>query len=128
MALKQLPARREVFDDRAQNAEARTRAELTDRLQRCPFIIGRIVSVKVTSGTTKTVRHGLGVPAAFIVVRQNYDGTGTQVNVTEAASASQAKLDLSNQLAITPSATGKVDLWFYPRASRAIDATTGQST
>lgn len=119
--------RREHFADRAQGAEASDRADVARRLNDCPFLLGRLISVKLASGVAKTLRHGLGVPAAFFVIRANYDGTGTVANVTESSTAFQAKLDLTSQISIVASAACRVDLWVYPRASKPIDATTGQS-
>jgi hypothetical protein len=87
------------------------------RVNSLPFANGVLRSVEFTAATPKTVDHGLGTRATFIVVRTNYDGTGTASTVTEASDAYQDAIDLLNQLAVVASATCLVDLWFYPIAS-----------
>lgn len=42
-------------------------------LRRCPFVEGRMKSLRLEAGVPLVVDHGLGAPAAFIVARQNYD-------------------------------------------------------
>lgn len=107
------------------NDADRARAELARLLNRIPFLAGgRPISVRFVAATAKTVKHGLGTPATFIVIRPNYDGTANNPAFRE---GDQTGLDANTQLAIVASTNCDVDLWFYPRSSQPIDATAGQS-
>lgn len=93
-----------------------------------PFLAGgRLISVKLPHATPTTINHGLGSPAAFFVVRENYDGSGNTVDLAESATSAQTGLDLNNQLSIIASDACTVDLWVYPSASQIIPAGTSQS-
>jgi hypothetical protein len=94
--------------------------ELVAMLRRCPFVVGRLVTVRFTAFTTKVVFHRLGVPAACIVVRRS-EGSGTIYEVPATTH------DPKNSLPLQCDTTSTWDLWFYPRSSRPIDNTTGQS-
>jgi hypothetical protein len=118
--------RKEQFTDRAQNSEAEDRSSLARRLNDVPFLRGRTISVELTSLIDQTVDHGLGAPAAFMVIRQNYRN-GTKALVTESAPAVQALIDERFQLSVVADINCTVDLWVYPRDSRVIDPLTGQS-
>ncbi len=98
-------------------------ADLGRTLRACPFIIGRLKSVRFDGGN-KVVNHGLGRPAAWIVVRSYEPGQGPGP-ITE--SSDQTGLDPKNQIRIFAHDVMVADLWFYPRASRPINLTTGQS-
>ncbi len=90
-----------------------------------PFLWGgKLVSVHLVSGTRKVVRHDLGALAACIVVRQNYDSGSASYSMAESATRAP---DEKNFLALIADATVDLDLWFYPRASRHIDAGQQQS-
>lgn len=121
------PTRREFFGNRAQDAQESGRSDIARTLNAIPFLKGRLISVKLAAATDLYLSHGLGAPAAFFVIRQNYDGTATAAIVVESASSVQAKLDQNRQIGVVASAACTVDLWVYPRASAQIDLTTGQS-
>ncbi|MCL2724780.1 MAG: hypothetical protein FWD69_10125 [Polyangiaceae bacterium] len=92
--------------------------------QQTPFSFGRLVSVALSGGVPKIVNHGLGMPAACMAVRQNYDARGFPVALAEAAGIS---FDELSQLALIANETCVLDLWFYPRSSNPVDASKGQS-
>lgn len=96
-----------------------------------PFLGGgRLVSVHFKDvNFDRAIAHGLGLPAAFIVVRQNYvyDPANPStpppfMSVTESASTVQTSLasDQTKLIALRSTAAGTVDLWFYPRASKQL--------
>lgn len=125
MAGPKIPVRtRNLTGDPVQDRIDAARDELADMLRRCPFLFGKLVSVKLETTTTKVVNHRLGVPAAFIVIRYDYFGAATYPALVE---ATVAGIDLNNQLAILANTACKLDLWFYPRSSLPIDPATGQS-
>lgn len=102
--------------------------QLGKKLGLCPFLEGRCISVKLVAGTAYTLVHGLGAPAAFFVIRQNYDGTGTQTrHPVESATSFQTELDQNNQLSIVCADSGTWDLWVYARASQPIPNGASQS-
>lgn len=106
--------------------EQTKREETTARLNQCPMLFGRLVSVHFTvGGGDQVVTHRLGVPAGWQVVRGGYSGNGFAANIAEATS--QAGLDANNQIRLNAADVCKADIWFYPRASQPIDPTTGQS-
>lgn len=121
-----LTTAREFFGERAQNAEAQRRSDMARALNEIPFLRGRMISVSLTGGLDKAVDHGLGVPATFIVARTNY-ANGLPANIVESDPSLQAELDPARQLYVLADINCIVDLWFYPRASKVIDTTTGQS-
>ena len=86
----------------------------------CPFLRGVLRSVAFAGGTQKAVDHGLGVPAACIVVRQNYNVFSMTASLAEALPAFQATLDVNTQLGLVTDLDCTLDLWFYPRASEAV--------
>ena len=104
----------------------RSREDLARMLALCPFIQGRLVSVRFVAGTRKVVRHGLGVAAACIVVRMNYDPAEAGPAFAEDSDQSTG-VDKTKQLALVASTACDCDLWFYARASLPIDAGQGQS-
>lgn len=127
MSGPKIPARvRNLTGDPVQDRIDASRDELADLLRRCPFFFGRIVSVNFTAATPKLVTHRLGTPAACFVVRQDYGGAAAYPALIEAP-LTTALGDESHQLGLLCEATCTLDLWFYPRASRPIDANTGQS-
>lgn len=126
-APKPFSTRTEQFPDRAQNDEARSRSELARLLNAVPFLRGRLISVTLTAGTPLTVNHGLSAKAAFMVARHNYNGVGTAASVAEAADVYQSGLNPKTQMAVISGATCRLDLWFYPAASKVVDPATGQS-
>lgn len=88
--------------------------ELARNLRNSPFFVGRLKSVRFTAATRKIVGHGIGRPAAFMVVRNSYVA-GTFPSIAE--DASQAGLDVNREIAIVCSTDCTLDLWFYPRSS-----------
>jgi nitroreductase len=99
--------------------------DLIAAVRQIPFLWnGRLVSVRFVAATRKEVRHALGVPAACLVVRQNYDSASASVRLSE--SATRASNERQN-LALVADANCVLDLWFYPQASKSIDANQGQS-
>ncbi len=125
--MKGLPVRREQFGERKANAVDAARADMARQLNTIPFLRGRLISVMFTAVTDQVVNHGLGVPAACFVIRQNYDGYLEGAVLDESAPAVQAKLDQNNQLAIQCNVNATMDLWFYPRASQVIPTGETQS-
>ena len=125
-APRAIPQRREVTDDSSLGRVDQAREELANALRNCPFLRGRLVSVDFpTGGARKVVRHGLGVAAACIIVRQNYETvTATYASIIEYQNEG---VDLTQNLALISDVTSRVDLWFYPRSSKPIDAAQGQS-
>ncbi len=117
--IKKLAAFREHTGNRQVDAIQRAAKQTADRANACPFFAGVLRSVSLST-TPKRVDHGLGARATFMVVRTNYDGTGTARTVNEASAAAQAGLDLTKQLAVVASGNCTVDLWFYPVASEAV--------
>ncbi len=126
VAPKTLGKERTFTGDIGTDSIDQSRADLADVLRLCPFIRGRLVSVRFAAGVRKVVRHGLGVSAACIVVRPNYDGSGLPSRISEDADATTG-VDTRQQIALLSDETCAVDLWFYPRPSRTIDARQGQS-
>lgn len=99
--------------------------DLVATLRLIPFLWGgKLVSVNLASGTRKEVRHGLGVAASCIVIRQNYDSSAASYSLVESATRAT---DEANYLALVADAAVSLDLWFYKRASKDIDAGQGQS-
>lgn len=94
-----------------------------DAINAVPFLGGgRLVSVRfVSAATDYTIAHGLGVPAACMIIRQNYETT-TPLAIAESDAATQRAIatDQTKLLALRASTPGTVDLWFYPRASKLI--------
>lgn len=86
---------------------------------------GKLVSVVFAGGVRKVVRHGLGVAAACIVVRQNYDLTS--VTYGRLLEFQNDGVDLTKNLALISDINATYDLWFYPRSSKPIDSAQGQS-
>lgn len=127
LAPKAVPQRREFTGDAGADRIQQAREDALAVLRACPFIRGRLISVQLVGGVAKTINHRLGAQATFMLARPNYDGTGNVSIVTESATGSQQPLDLKNQLSIVASVSGKFDLWFYPIASRPIDARSGVS-
>lgn len=117
--------KREHMANRQLDAVQQARNELAGALNDCPFIRGRLISVKLPGfNTYSVVTHKLGTPAAFMIVRHDYGGLEAGARPSEAAD--QSGIDPNNQIRITSTNTATVDLWFYPRASQTIDS-TGQS-
>lgn len=117
---KRVPERREHTGAASADRMQAVPSEIVSLLKRCPFIVGRLVTVTFAAFTTKLVYHRLGVPAACMVVRQSEDaGILTEILATTH--------DEKSALPLQCSADGTFDLWFYPRASRPVDAATGQS-
>ncbi len=125
--VKALPTRREYSADRATAASEQTRNDLTQALSQNPFLQGKLISVRLGVTTPKAITHGLGVPAAFIIARQNYNGSGIAAQVGLNGPTYQSVLDQRQQLSIYADIACDVDLWFYPLASKAIDSHLGQS-
>lgn len=99
-------------------------------LRLVPFLFGgKLVSVTFTAGgAQKIVRHGLGVAAACFPIRWNYHAAAAMNGPTFAEWVPQpTTVDPRESLALVASAACTVDLWFYPRASKTIDANLGQS-
>jgi hypothetical protein len=119
--------RRQHTGSRVGDEMQRLPQEIQQQLQRCPFLIGRAISVKLAAATAFTVNHGIGRPAACLILRQNYDGTGNTAKLTESSTATQASLDLNNQLSIVADVACWLDLWFYPRATSFVQNNPGQS-
>lgn len=110
---------REHFEDeRVLRLQERVR-KVEAFLQNCPFLLGRPKTVQFSSGVSKAVNHGLGVPAACFVIRSS-----AAADIFE--TALQSGLDPAKQLALTSNADATVDLWFYPRASRVLES-SGES-
>lgn len=126
--VRALPQRRQRVGDQVLEKVQDNTQDLTKTLGTCPFLMGRLVSVQLTGGTAKVVSHNLGTPAACFVIRMNYDAGGAVNAPVFAESFPQpASLDLTKQLSVVASATCTIDLWFYPRASKVLDARTGIS-
>lgn len=123
--MKAPPFSREHTGDPQLDRMQGQRNELAQLLRLCPFVQGRLVSVSFSGGVYQTVTHKLGVPAACFVIRQNYDAAALGYELSE--NPSQTGLDQNNQLSLGTSAAVKLDLWFYPRASKQIDPTTRHS-
>lgn len=121
---KGLPRRREYVDDPRLARGEQAREDLAQALRSIPFLRGRLVSVRLAAATRKEVRHGLGVAAACIVVRQNYDAWAAAATLSESSTRATNE---TTHLALVADAACDLDLWFYPRASRPIDAGQGQS-
>lgn len=121
---KALPERRDYSANPEQARAEQAREDLVRTLRGCPFLRGRLVSVHLVSATRKEVRHDLGVAAACIVIRQNYDAGSASWTMAESATRAT---DEKTHLALIADATCDLDLWFYARASLPIDAGQGQS-
>lgn len=120
--------RREATDDRATARREQTTIDLAANLNTIPFLRGKIVACKFTAaGTYYTFRHGLGVPAACFVIRQNYDAAGGAAGPTFAENPSQAGLDTKNEISLVANNICTVDMWFYPRASKTLATNRIQS-
>lgn len=100
-----------------------------DAINAVPFLGGgRLVSVRFASAAFDYgIAHGLGFPAAFMVIRQNYEqpvpaGPPAFMGVTESAAATQATIapDQAKLIGLRSTAAGTCDIWFYPRASKPI--------
>jgi hypothetical protein len=125
-APKTLPQTRTFSEDFTLASIDQSREDLVRILAMCPLLRGRLVSVTFPAATRKIVRHGLGVAAACFVVRMNYDPAQNSPTFTEDDDQA-TDCDKTQQIAIIASAVCSVDLWFYPRASKDIDARQGQS-
>ncbi len=91
-----------------------------------PFWGGKLVSVRMAAATRKVIHHGIGTECRAFIVSLNYDATMN--SATFSLHADQATgMDPKVQLALIASAACDVDLWIYPKASRAISTVTGQS-
>ncbi len=123
---KGLPERREQTGDAGLDRVDQAREDLANALRFNPFLRGRLVSVRFVSGVRKVVRHGLGVAAACMVVRLNYDNVGSGPLFAESTDRTTG-VDPTQQLALLAHVDCDVDLWFYARASKDIDARQGQS-
>lgn len=101
-----------------------------DAINAVPFLGGgRLVSVRFAAANADiAIAHGLGVPAACVVVRPNYE-TNTPLAIAESDAAAQTTKapDQTKLLALRASTAGTVDLWFYPRASKVISDEATQS-
>lgn len=126
VAPRALPQRREHIDDPQLARVDQAREDLSRAIAQCPFLRGRLVSVAFSGSGSKAVRHGLGVPAAFIVIRQNYLSNAGPVYAESDATA-QALVNQKQYLAVQVDRACTVDLWFYPRASKTVDVGQGQS-
>jgi hypothetical protein len=122
--LRGIPQRLEYQADPSAARSQQAREDLARWLAAVPFLQGRLVSVTFANGVRKEVRHGLGGAAACIVVRQNYDSGSASVRVAEHGTRAT---DETTHLALVADAACTLDLWFYPRASKTIDAGQGQS-
>ena len=122
-----IPQRRDHVSDPALARVDQAREDLARVLTLCPFVRGKLVSVTFLATTPKSVTHGLGVPAGFIVVRNNYGGSGVATDIAENDATYQAAIDQRQQISLYSSVASTVDLWFYPRASKTIDTNLGQS-
>ena len=118
---KRPPARREHTGSAQADRMQGVANDLAGLVRRCPFCVGRLVSVTLTGAVTKVVWHRLGVPASYFVVRQP---TSAASYIAEVPADTP---DEDNSVAVVTDVTGTFDLWFYPRASRPIDSETGQS-
>jgi hypothetical protein len=114
---RKLAIPREHTGRRDLDAIQRSAKKTAERVDEFPFMLGVLRSVSFTAATPKTVDHGLGTRATFILARTNYDGTGTAAKITESASTAQESLDLRSQLSVVADVNCVVDLWFYPIAS-----------
>lgn len=65
--------RREHTGTAAGERIQRQAQDVARTLSRCPFLIGRLKSVRLDANVPLVIDHGLGSPAAFIVARHNYD-------------------------------------------------------
>lgn len=117
--------RREHTGNRQIDSIQQARNEIASTLNDCPFVRGKLVSFTGTTNTHRVITHGLGQPAAFFTIRQSYGGVESIPGFAEATD--QSGIDPNNQIRVFVWQTGTVDLWFYPRASKQIDSTTGQS-
>lgn len=124
MLRQKVAYQREHTGDAAQDRMQRQSQVVSGQVAACPFVAGKLKSLKFTAGTALVVNHGLGRPAGWFVVRGNYDGSGNYPRISE--SASQSGINQSVQVSLTADASCTVDVWFYPRASAYVDA-TGQS-
>jgi len=125
MAALKFALKREHTGDRQLDSMQQARNDIANSLNSCPFVQGKLVSVKLTGLAQKVVTHSLGTPAACFVIRLSYDGLQNAAQISE--SADQTGIDENNQLRVVASQNCTVDLWFYPRASQQIDPNTGQS-
>lgn len=115
--MKKLATQREHTGDRQLDSMQRDTARVAQRANGCPFITGIMRSVRFTASVAKTVDHGLGARAAFVLARTNYDGTGSPAELNEAGA--QSGLDITRQLSVVADVNCLVDLWFYVSASEA---------
>ena len=119
-------AAREHTGDRQLDAVQRNAARIAAKVNLCPFVNGRVKSVNFTGAPSSViVNHGLGTPAACILIRLNYHPAHNSPRFTE---ADQSGLDANNQLKITADAICTADFWFYPRSSLTIPVSSDQST
>jgi len=120
VAVKPLTSPRQHTGSRTADAMQRATDRVARALDDLPFARGVLRSVRFDTAGVKVVDHGLGTRAAFLVARQNYDGTGVPAIVVEADASEQAQIDLTRQLAVAADTECTVDLWFYPVASEAV--------
>lgn len=110
-------------DDRLDDQWQGQDRDTAGAINNVPFLDGRgrLISVRLAAGVGTLIRHGLGVPSTFFMVRPNYSGSGVVANVVESATSFQPTGDrLDTHLSIVASASCIVDLWFYPRASNLL--------
>jgi hypothetical protein len=110
-----LPFRREHTGTRQGDAMQRSAQQAARQVSDyadVPFLQKphKLIRVTLTAFVSKTVRHNLGVPAAFFIVRPS---TGSEI-VYENAYAQG--VDEANEISLGSGASGTWDLWFYPRA------------
>lgn len=120
-------AREQTGSPALERIQATSRDAISD-VTRCPFLFGRLISVKLSGGVDKVIRHGLGVPARAMLVSFDYSGNTGSPALNESSAAVQQPLDQRQDLAILANADCTVDVWFYPRASKTIDPRTGIGT
>jgi len=119
-----LPQRREYLKDPALARVDQAREDLARQLSACPFLRGRLISVSFASNTRTVVRHDLGVAAACMIIRQDYSDGVSYGRLVESDIRDATP---TKNLALVYEVGGTLDLWFYPRASKPVDAGQGQS-
>lgn len=127
VAPRALPQRRNFTEDPQVARVDQAREDLTRVLSACPFLRGRLISVTFSGGVRKLVRHGLGVAAACIVIRQDYNTAGGGPFYGSLLEYQNNGVDLTQNLGLIHDVSCVLDLWFYPRASKTINAGQGQS-
>ncbi len=123
---KAIPQRRSFVPDRTTAGVDQAREDLAHQLSTIPFLRGKLISVNMPAGQYLVVNHALGVPAAFIVIRQNYNANELANHglFESNPAASGIRVD-ERQFSILGSDDAcTLDLWFYPRASKATEGYT----